>query len=130
MRKSLTAMKKLELICKDTENPNFASNYQTGIVELLKESIVKSSVKTVNEIEQHRPDPPKNHALNTLKQELIKLYENTQIKEECARVEAKTWNGVSESKFQYQRGREIMAKTFGNKCDELIKKIDSLIKYL
>ena len=129
MRKSLTAMKKLQMICNDTNNPNFAANYQNGVMDLLKESIVKSGNKD-QDSETKKPKISTDVALERIKNEVVKLHETTQIKEDCARVEAKRWDGVSESKFQYQRGREIMAHNISNKCEQIIKKIDNIINNL
>ena len=123
-------MKKLQMICNDTDNPNFATNYQNGVTELLKESIVKAGVKTLNTIEKTKKPEENSNALWTVRKEIVKLNEHCMIKEECARVEKKRWEGCAEEKFQYQKGREIMAHNFSNRCEQLIKKIDNLIKYV
>ncbi|QDP63166.1 MAG: hypothetical protein Unbinned5930contig1000_9 [Prokaryotic dsDNA virus sp.] len=136
------AWKKLGEICKNTDDPNFAFNYQLGVVNLLTESL-----GGLGEITKEDKDKSFDEGLKDImgeedfekatskeidwKSKLIDLInkekEHSQMMFECAKVNEADWEGVDAVKKMRERTRKLTYHNMEKRLIQLEKHIKNLI---
>mgnify|MGYP001269268572 CR=1 FL=1 len=155
-KKKSKAMEKLSEICKDTNNPNFAVDYQLGVMNLLTESLIDDTFKsaTIKAMQEEGEKKIRDNHAKTFdeglkdimgeedfekatsekidwKGKLLDLVkkeqEHSQMMFECAKVNEAEWNGVDEVKKMRERTRKLTYHNMEKRLIQLEKHIINLL---